>query len=95
MKIKSNKKELQSYILKLEQSIREIRSSYDNLITRFETFINKEIGQTDLEFSKYKKNIQKRGMGIMGIEPMTKVYFICLENKHKDNALPLSYTPYS
>lgn len=60
MKIKSNKKELQSYILKLEQSIREIRSSYDNLITRFESFINKEIGQNDLEFSKYKKYIQRR-----------------------------------
>ena len=60
MKIKTNKKDLQNYIIKLEQSIREIRSSYDNLITRFETFINKEIGQTDLEFSKYKKNIQKR-----------------------------------
>ena len=60
MKIKSNKKELQNYILKLEQSIREIRSSYDNLISRFESLINKEIGEKDLEFSRYKKIIQKR-----------------------------------
>jgi uncharacterized protein YfbU (UPF0304 family) len=59
-KIKSNKKELQNYILKLEESIREIRSSYDNLISRFENLINKEIGQKDLEFLKYKKIIQKR-----------------------------------
>ena len=60
IKIKSNKKDLQIYIQKLEQSIREIRSSYDNLITRFENFINNEIGQKELEFSKYKKIIQKR-----------------------------------
>ncbi len=60
IKIKSNKKELQNYILKLEQSIREIRSSYENLITRFENLINKEMGQKDLDFSKYKRLIQKR-----------------------------------
>jgi hypothetical protein len=59
-KIKNNKKELQTYIVKLEESIREIRSCYDNLVTRFEIYFNKEITQSDVDFIKYKKIIQSR-----------------------------------
>jgi hypothetical protein len=58
--IKNNKNELQTYIVKLEESIREIRSSYDNLVTRFEIYFNKEITQADVDFVKYKKIIQTR-----------------------------------
>jgi dsDNA-binding SOS-regulon protein len=60
LKIKNNKKELHAYTVKLEESIREIRSCYDNLVTRFETFFNKEITQVDVDFIKYKKIIQIR-----------------------------------
>ena len=60
LKIKNNKKELHAYTVKLEESIREIRSCYDNLITRFETYFNKEITQVDVDFIKYKKIIQIR-----------------------------------
>jgi hypothetical protein len=60
LKIKNNKKELHAYTLKLEESIREIRSCYDNLVTRFETYFNKEITQVDVDFIKYKKIIQIR-----------------------------------
>ena len=60
LKIKNNKKELQSYTVKLEESIREIRSCYDNLLSRFETYFNKEITQADVDFVKYKKIIQIR-----------------------------------
>lgn len=59
-KIKNNKKELQTYIVKLEESIREIRSCYDNLVSRFELYFNKEITQSDVDFIKYKKIIQSR-----------------------------------
>jgi hypothetical protein len=59
-KIKNNRKELQSYIQKLEESIREIRSCHDNLVTRFEIYFNKEITQSDVDFVKYKKIIQTR-----------------------------------
>ena len=59
-KIKKDKKELQSYILKLESAIREIRSSYDNLISRFEEYIKAEIIHSNSEFKDYKKIIQKR-----------------------------------
>jgi hypothetical protein len=59
-KIRNNKKELQSYIVKLEESIREIRSCYDNLVSRFEIYFNKEITQADVDFAKYKKIIQTR-----------------------------------
>ena len=59
-KIKKDKNELQAYILKLESTIRELRSSYDNLITRLEDFIKNEIVQSNIEFKDYKKTIQKR-----------------------------------
>jgi hypothetical protein len=60
LKIQKNKKELQAYTVKLEESIREIRSCYDNLVTRFETYFNKEITHSDVDFVVYKKIIQKR-----------------------------------
>jgi hypothetical protein len=63
-KIKKDKKELQSYILKLENTIRELRSSYDSLITRIEDFIKNEIVQSNIEFKAYKKTLQKRYLKI-------------------------------
>jgi hypothetical protein len=59
-KIKKDKNELHAYILKLENTIRELRSSYDNLITRFEDFIKSDIVHSNIEFKDYKKSIQKR-----------------------------------
>ena len=59
-KIQKDRKELQLFILKLENSVREIRSSYDNLISRIEEFIKTEIVHCNCEFNDYKKILQKR-----------------------------------
>jgi chaperonin cofactor prefoldin len=51
---------LQNYITKLHDSIRELRSSYDNLLTRFEDFIINEFIGDQLTFDEYKAKLQNR-----------------------------------
>ena len=51
---------LQNYITKLHESIRELRSSYDNLLTRFEDYILEEFIGEVLVFSEYKAKLQNR-----------------------------------
>jgi hypothetical protein len=58
--LQKDKKELQNFIIKLEASVREIRSSYDNLISRIEEYIKTDIIQNNYEFKDYKKTLQKR-----------------------------------
>ncbi|MCF8427837.1 MAG: hypothetical protein K9H61_06805 [Bacteroidia bacterium] len=53
-------KNLQKYILKLQDTIRELRTSYDELVNRFENFIQTDvIGETIL-FEEYKLSLQQR-----------------------------------
>ncbi len=55
-----SKEKLHSYISKLQDSIRELRTSYDSLLNRFEEFILSEfIGKT-LPFEEYKLKLQER-----------------------------------
>lgn len=49
-----------SYINKLQESIRELRGSYDALVTRFEDYFIHEIIGTKEKFPSYKEVIQKR-----------------------------------
>lgn len=56
---KSNEK-LQSYIIKLQDAIRELRTSYDSLLIRFEDFILEEYIGEKLEFEHYKPKLQTR-----------------------------------
>lgn len=58
--IKNSKSELESYTSKLQAAIREIRSSYDGLIQRFEDFILEEFIGENVEFVVYKKRLQDR-----------------------------------
>ena len=51
---------LQNYITKLHESIRELRSSYDNLLTRFEDYILEEFIGEVLVFPEYKAILQNR-----------------------------------
>jgi ribosomal protein S15P/S13E len=56
---KDNSK-LQSFTITLKDAIRELRTSYDALIQRFEEFIcNEFIGKT-IEFEEYKEQLQTR-----------------------------------
>lgn len=58
--LQNDKSKLQSYIVTLQTAIRELRTSYDGLLQRFEEFIcNEFIGKTT-DFVNYKKQLQSR-----------------------------------
>ncbi len=57
--LQKSKEKLQSYIDKLQDAIRELRTSYDGLLNRFEEFhFNEFIGE-QLEFEEYKDETAK------------------------------------
>jgi hypothetical protein len=55
-----SKEKLHSYISKLQDSIRELRTSYDSLLNRFEEFILSEFIGNTLSFEEYKLKLQER-----------------------------------
>ncbi|WP_276132318.1 hypothetical protein [Polluticoccus soli] len=59
-KLQSSKTELQSYVNKLQESIRELRTCYDALVNRFEDYIQSEFIGEKIEFEKYKAKLQAR-----------------------------------
>lgn len=58
--IQSSSETLQSFSTKLQDSIKEIRNCYDELIDRVEDFIKSDIVGEDLTFEEYKLNLQFR-----------------------------------
>lgn len=58
--LQNSKDHLQSYTIKLQDSIRELRTSYDSLINRFEDFILEEYVGKKLEFEDYRTKLQNR-----------------------------------
>jgi len=58
--LQQSKDTLHNYAIKLQDSIRELRSSYDNLLNRFEEFILNEFIGDHIEFAGYKTLLQKR-----------------------------------
>jgi ribosomal protein S15P/S13E len=58
--LQQDKSKLQSFTTSLQDSVRELRTAYDELVNRFEDFICIEfIGQTS-EFEEYKAYLQNR-----------------------------------
>ncbi len=60
IQLQENEENLQSYTIKLQEAIRELRTAYDELLSRFETFIKNEIVGEDVDFKQYKSSIQNR-----------------------------------
>ena len=58
--LQKSKIKLQSYIDKLQDAIRELRTSYDGLIDRFEDLIIEDYIGEKLEFEQYKVKLQSR-----------------------------------
>jgi hypothetical protein len=58
--LQNSKEKLQNYITKLQYAIRELRTSYDSLVNRFEDFIIEEYIGEKLEFEDYKLKLQNR-----------------------------------
>jgi ribosomal protein S15P/S13E len=58
--LQKEKSKLQSYTTNLQSAVRELRTSYDGLVKRFEEFIcNEFIGKT-VDFEDYKAQLQSR-----------------------------------
>lgn len=58
--LQQDKSKLQNFTTSLQDSVRELRTAYDDLVKRFEDFICSEfVGQTSI-FEEYKEHLQKR-----------------------------------
>ena len=58
--LQKNKSKLQSYTTNLQDAVRELRTSYDELLKRFEEFICNEFVGKLADFDEYKAYLQKR-----------------------------------
>lgn len=58
--LQQDRSKLQSYVTNLQNAVRELRTSYDELVKRFEGFICDEIIGKPVEFEEYKEYLQKR-----------------------------------
>jgi hypothetical protein len=56
----NSKSELVKYTNQLQTAIKDIRSCYDELLNRFETFIKEQFTGQDIAFEKYKLVLQQR-----------------------------------
>ncbi|MDV3586786.1 hypothetical protein CMU68_16545 [Elizabethkingia anophelis] len=58
--LQKDKSKLQSYTINLQNAVRELRTSYDELVKRFEEFICGEFVGKTVDFEEYKEYLQKR-----------------------------------
>ena len=58
--LQQDKTKLQSYTTSLQNAVRELRTSYDGLIKRFEEFICDEFVGKSVDFDNYKEDLQQR-----------------------------------
>lgn len=58
--LQKDKSKLQNYTSNLQDAVRELRTSYDELIKRFEEYICIEFIGKQVDFEEYKQNLQKR-----------------------------------
>ncbi|MGH2666707.1 hypothetical protein [Flavobacterium sp.] len=59
-KIQRDRAELQHFIVQLQDSIKEIRNCFDELVNRFESFLLDKYFDKPIEFEEYKAKFQKR-----------------------------------
>lgn len=59
-KIQKDRTELQNFIVQLQESIKEIRNCFDELVNRFETFLQNNYFGEPLSFEEYKTQFQQR-----------------------------------
>lgn len=77
VQLQKDKKELAAYIEKLEESIKTIRTCYDELVNRVESFLVNDILGTNAKFPEYKNELQVRFKKIKKhlLLPYQKVFF--------------------
>lgn len=92
LQLQENEENLQSYTLKLQEAIRELRTAYDELVLRFETFIRGEIVGENIEFIEYKAAIQARFKSLKKhlLLPFQKIFIQRLDSSIDDKQLWLN-----
>ena len=68
----SDKKVFESYIIDFQNHIEEIKYSFDNLLNRFELFIQNELIGNKSEFKIYKTKLQERFKNIKEHQALTR-----------------------
>jgi len=68
----SDKKVFERYIIDFQNHIEEIKYSFDNLLNRFELFIQNELIGSKIEFKKYKSRLQDRFKNIKEHQALTR-----------------------
>lgn len=58
--LQNSKEDLKAYTAKLQEAIRELRASFEELVNRVDTFIQDEIIGETVDFEIYKERLQKR-----------------------------------
>ena len=58
--LQKDKSKLQGYTTNLQDAVKELRTSYDELIKRFEEFVCNEFVGKSVDFDDYKEYLQKR-----------------------------------
>lgn len=58
--LKDDEQALQNYVHQIQDAIRELRTAYDELLNRIESFLCKELAVKTIKFGQYKKVIQER-----------------------------------
>ncbi len=86
VELQKNKEKLESYISDLQDTIREIRVSYAELVDRFEDFILNNIIGEKLDFESYKSRLQKRFKNLKThlLKPNQKVFIQRLKSPLDD-----------
>ena len=81
-----NEKLFDEYIFKFQNSIQEIKNSYQELLNRLETYITDEILGVNVEFPKYKTLLQNRFLSIKAhqILPKQKPFILRVNSELDD-----------
>ncbi len=58
--LQKSKEDLTKYSYKLQKAIKELRTAYDELVKRFEVFIQEDIIGEEIPYEAYKEVLQKR-----------------------------------
>jgi len=74
---------LEDFVYQLQNSLRELRSCYDDLIDRIERHFLKELQLTQTNFDQYKRKIQQRYRALKKylLLPYQKTFYIRLNSK--------------
>ena len=85
-RLQNSKDDLQSYVIKLQDAIRDLRTCFDELLNRVELFIQTDIIAEEIPFDEYKDRLQKRFKKLRKhlLLPAEKTFILRLDSQLED-----------